>query len=260
MMDKIKIIRVLWGASVHVLNEIPKVPIFKDELVYVWGTFNNNYLLKLGYKTVLIGTDITDPNFSTHLKHFAHKLLALEIAENTFDEYLFLDWDVSIIKPLDDEFYEKIREGNNIQCPLYAYNLDYPDNCISNSKKNNTYSPNLEDFVLKHMENISKYHWKYDDCMVIPCFCFFYSRYNKIISELISIMFTNNILTCIEEFTLMVHSNCTLDDYINKYEPIVIRGKEGDKNLKSMDISIDKINKYIQKNIIKNVYLVHDIN
>ena len=38
-----KIIRVLWGNKIN--NEIPKIPLLKNEVVYVWGKENNKMLL-----------------------------------------------------------------------------------------------------------------------------------------------------------------------------------------------------------------------
>jgi hypothetical protein len=56
-----------------------------------------------------------------------------------------------------------------------------------------------------------------------------------------------------------MYSNCSLDEYIEKYEPIVIRGKERDKNLEGMTRAIHKINNYINTKVDKNIYLVHDL-
>ena len=39
-----KIIRVLWGNKIN--NEIPKIPLLKNEVVYVWGKENNKMLLE----------------------------------------------------------------------------------------------------------------------------------------------------------------------------------------------------------------------
>lgn len=251
-----KIIRILWGKSPHVLNEIPKIPLFEDEIVYVWGTFNNNYLLKLGYKTVLISDKTMDDRFL--MKHFAHKIYALEMVENTFDEYLFLDWDVSILKPIDNIFYEKIREGNNIQCPLYAYNLDYKNDIIKYFKDSKKYTPTIEDFFITQDIELNKYHWKYKDHRVIPCTCFFYSRNMKIMNKLLDIIDENNMMVVPDEFSFFIYTNCVLDIYINTYEPIVIRGKDGDRNIEGMEKSIKSINNYIDNSIQKDIYLLHD--
>ena len=105
-----------------------------------------------------------------------------------------------------------------------------------------------------------KYNWEFDDVLALPCFCFFYSNESNVISQLMEIANKYGLTACIEEFAMRIYSNCTLDEYIEKYEPIVIRGKERDKNLERMSESIKKINKYVDLSIDKNIYLLHDIN
>jgi hypothetical protein len=109
--NKIKIIRALWGDSLYILNEIPKTPIFENELVFVWGKANYDFVKKLGYEALLISeTKTQGETYDSHLKHFGHKLQALKFADEMFGEYLFLDWDVTLVKQIDDEFYNK--KGN----------------------------------------------------------------------------------------------------------------------------------------------------
>jgi hypothetical protein len=258
--NNIKVIRVLWGASEYILNEIPKKPLFENELVYVWGIENQKYLQSLGYNTILMGEGITELAYSTHLLHFQHKLFALQKAEETYKEFLFLDWDITLAKEIDSNFYELIRNGNNVQCPLYGYNHDYKEDIKKFLTDNGSYSENTDDFLYHHIVNLYKYHWKYDDVLSLPCFCFFYSNDSNTISNLMEITEEFGLTACIEEFAMRIYSNCTLDEYIDKYEPIVIRGKERDKNLERMSASIKKINKYIDSKINKNIYLLHDIN
>jgi hypothetical protein len=258
--NDIKIIRVLWGSSEYILNEIPKVPLFDDELVYVWGIENQKYLISLGYDTVLMGLDITEFIFSTHLLHFQHKLFALQRAEENFKEFLFLDWDISLSKEIDYKFYELIRSGNNIQCPLYAYHKNYKEDIKKFLLENNTYSDNMDDFLHHHIKNLYKYNWEINDALALPCFGFFYSNDVNVFSELMKISNEYGLTACIEEFAMWIYSNCTLDEYISKYEPIVIRGKEKDKNLDDMTVAIKKINSYIDTKIKKDIYLLHDIN
>lgn len=255
-----KIVRTLWGDSEYIKNEIPRTPLFGSaEIVFVWGTENRRFLDELGYRTVLVDSEITDSEYSTHLLHFAHKLKAIKIAENIFSEFLFLDWDVTIAKDIDDNFYSAIRSGNNIQCPLYGYHANYREDVEIFHRNDNTYTENLDDFIIKHIENLEKYHWKLGSLKVLPCFCFFYVRDVKVGGKLLEIMKNNNIVACIEEFAFYVYSECSLDDYINKYEPSVIRGKERDKNLPGMTVAISEINSYIGTKIEKDIYLLHDL-
>lgn len=257
---KIKIIRALWGNSLYILNEIPKKPLFEDEFVYVWGKANYDFVKKLGYEAALVSETKTQGNtYDSHLKHFAHKLQALQFADEAFGEYLFLDWDVTLAKNIDDNFFRTIKNGNNLQCPLYAYHSNYRNDAIEYHKQKNDLTKNLDNFLIVHINELEKYHWKYEDIKVLPCFCFVYSYHTNIGTKLLNIMNANNILACIEEFALQVYSNCSLDEYISKHEPTVIRGKEKDKNLEGMTAAIKKINSYIDSKIDKNIYLVHDL-
>lgn len=251
-----QIIRIIWGQSKEIINEIPKKPLFDNELVYVWGKGNNDYLIKLGYKTVLISENTSEPKFSSHLTHFGHKIHALKLAEDTFDEYLFLDWDVIIVKELDENFYKMIREGNDIQCPLYAYNTEYKNEIEVFTRDNK----GLENFVSGQFDYLIKYHWNYEDCMVIPCTCFYYSNNNKIMSTLLWIIDKFKLEAVCDEFSLFVYLSgfTTLDEYIEKYEPTVINGKTT-CDLPLMEISINKINKYVASKIKKDIYLLHDV-
>ena len=254
-----KIIRALWGTPTYVIDEIPRSPIFEDEIVFVWGKENKIMLEGWGYRTILMTETVTDPVYSTHLKHFGHKLKAIEAAEEKFSEFLFLDWDIFFAKKKSEEFFELIRKKGDLQCPLYAYHETYREEIekylISTYKLND----HTQDFLYFHIENLEKYHWKWEGLKVLPCFCFFYSRERKVGRELLRIMEEQNISACIEEFAFQIFTDCTLEEYIEKYEPIVIRGKEKDKNLEAMTVAIQKLNSYIQSKTEKNVYLFHDI-
>jgi hypothetical protein len=65
-------------------------------------------------------------------------------------------------------------------------------------------------------------------------------------------MDAEGIITCIEEFAFYLYCNCTLDEYISKYEPIVIRGNSQNENIRPLD-------KHIDTKIEKDIYLYHDI-
>jgi hypothetical protein len=250
----IKIVRVVWGMNPN-LFEIPTVPLFEDETVLVWGVSNLNFVKKLGYTAILISENYSDPVYSTPLKHFGNKLLALRIADLLFDEYLFLDWDITLAKPIDNNFYETIRAGNDIQCPIYGYSKDYEKEFRLTSEL----SFDLSLFIERQVIEMNKYNWKYKEHLLVPCFCFFYSRNNTIISDLINITEEHDIVTCIEEFALWYYLNCSLNEYINIYEPRVLRGKENKQTLDCMSNTISIINEYVSNIVDKDIYLLHDI-
>ena len=120
-----KIIRAFWGNQESLWDEVPSKPLFDNEVVYVYGTENYDRFVSMGYEAVLVHYDSTELAYSTVYKHFVHKLDCLKRAEHAYLEYLFLDWDVKVVKPLDDNFWNLIRTRASLQCPLYAYPSDY---------------------------------------------------------------------------------------------------------------------------------------
>ena len=257
-----KIVRVLWGDSEYIRSEIPKIPLFGDnEIVFVWGKENKELLNEYGYKTIYQNPTSTSTKYSSHLLHFAHKLRAIQLAEDFLDEFLFLDWDITLAKEIDETFYEKIRSGNDIQCPLYGYHGTYREDVEKYLKEKNGFTLDLDDFLYNHILNLEKYHWALNDLKLLPCFCFLYIRGKfNLGKKLLDIMEKQNIVACIEEFAFQVYCDCTLEEYINKYEPLVIRGKETDKNLPGMAEAIKTINYYISGKVKKDIYLYHDLN
>lgn len=268
--NKIQIIRALWGNSERSINEIFINPIFKNETVIVWGNDNKNLLESMGYNVILMLEYPTDPNYSTIHTHFMHKLLAIEEAEKHYDEFLFLDWDCYLVRPLDDEFYKSLREGNDIQIPLYAYH----DECgigiakmmmhASNDRYQNTVSKDLLEYIKSHEIQLRKYSWTYDNMLVTPNFSFFYSRKPNIGKELVNIALKNNILNCIEEHAFFLYANCSIDEYIHKFEPTLTFGTHDiTRNYLidgGYDITTDpiiKINKYIASKLDKTIYFKH---
>lgn len=260
-----KIVRVLYGTYDGMWDDIPEQQYFEDEVVFVWGSFNEEKLRKFGYRTFLVSTLETDKEFSSWEKHFAHKLRALELADGMFDEYLFLDWDVYPVQKIDDKFYELIRAGNDIQVPLYTYY----DGFFRDVKKYIERFPlpdGLYTFLKYQESELQKYHWEvWTDAntklKVLPNFSFFYSRNAKIGKKLMELFHHHNILCCIEEFAFFKFVNCgNVSEYVEKYEPAVINGKSSDKVL-PIDPYIQKLNKFVRNhNIKKDLYLVHDIN
>jgi hypothetical protein len=268
-----KIIRVLYGSYEGMWDDIPIKRYFKDETVFVWGTLNYDRLKKLGYHCILVNTLETDVQFSTWETHFAHKLRALELADKLYNEYLFLDWDVYPIKPLDDNFYTLIRSGGDIQVPLYCYHDDFFIDTHKMLEGKPFYDTALKNFLKKQESELKKYNYpltiskEFFDLnnnkplMVSPNFSFFYSRNKKIGKELMSLYLKYEIRCCVEEFSFFMFVNeSSINDYIRKYEPYVLFGKSSDRLLPHTKYIV-ALNTFIrQQNIPKDVYLVHDVN
>jgi len=261
----IQIIRTFWGNQEKTWKEVPATPLFTDEVVFVWGLENESRFKSMGYKTVLMNRGVTQPEYSTIYDHFAHKLRALSKAEKMYDEYLFLDWDVHIIKPIDDDFWNIIRSGNDVQCTTYGYPLDYETKILQHIKDNpqkdwiKKLDPNTYPWISVQNELMEKYSWKWEDLQLVPNFCFFYSRNNQVASKLLEIYVNDGIKTCIEEYCMYIYADCSLEEFINKYEPIVIRGREDDCYHFDLieDDTMRRINKFIDTLISKNLYLKH---
>lgn len=221
-----KIIRTVWGNLEHTIREVSNKSKFDNEIVYVWGKDNNEYLMSIGYSTHLMSVnsyDDSDQKYSTQLYKYMHKLFAIEHADNAYPEYILIDWDTNLLKNIDDNFIKLLRSRGTIQCPLYAL----PDNFIDIINRENLSDEMQEYFYIQH-ELLQKYSWKLDNLKVIPNFSFFYSRGAMIGKELIEIAINNNISTNIEEFALFEWANCNLEKWINEYEPLVTVGQESD--------------------------------
>ncbi len=260
----IKVIRTLWGGVQKIWEEIPESPTFDDELVCVWGEENEKKLIERGYKTVRMSYTITDPEFSTIYDHFAHKLDALRYADKAYGEYLFLDWDTIFIKDPDQKFWDLVR-SKPLQCPLYGYPSDYEKKILEHIKNNpqkewiRNLDPTTYSWVSVQNRLLEKYNWPMEDLQLLPNFCFFYSRFTNCASSLFEIYKRGEIKTCIEEFSMFVYSDCSLDDFIERYEPYVIRGRENDCYHFDLeeDDTMRRVNDYIGEKIEKTIYLKH---
>jgi hypothetical protein len=260
-----KIIRCLWGKNNHQFfeknlnsyldeclraKEIDDKYNLNNQLVIVWDRNNCEFLEKLGYPYHYMGESL-EMNIEFN---FFHKILALEYAMETYDEILFLDWDCEIQKPLDENFYNLLRNKNDIQIPLYFY----PNQIL---KEYQTVSPFVDNG--QHYYNMFFYQmlyrgkWKFSDGLVIPNAGFIYCRNKEFFKELIKIQREYGIVSNIEEICAMIYFNKfinTTDEYLNKIEPVVCLGKD-DLEMKEKQIilnrySIDKLN--------KDIYFIHE--
>jgi len=240
--SNIKVIRALWGNFEHYQNEIPKQPIY-NEVVYVWGIENADKLKELGYEVVFMGDGVHKSKHSFYLK-----LECLIRAENEFKEILFIDWDVKQCKELDDIFYKELRELK-FSMPTYSYPIEF-----LNLKFEHDWGNNI-------VNDFKKYGWRLDNFIVIPNAGFIYSNDSNIPHQLYKISKENNINTLTEEFSMWKFANCSLKDYILRYEPKCIYGRPIDNNFKLETIEkkseID-LHNFINGLIDKNIYFVHE--
>jgi hypothetical protein len=263
--NKIPIVRALWGNQERTLSEVPPKTLFKNETVIVWGSNNKKYLEALGYNVKCLSIEDTDKKYSTLHKHYMHKLEAIKVAGVLHKEYIFLDWDCFPLRPFDSNFYNYLQKGNEVQIPIYAYPDKEGLGIIDMIDESTPWGPlqltdNLKEYVKSHEDQLRKYSWKHNEMLVSPNFGFVYSRRSSLGKELIDIADSNNVLNCIEEHSFYIWANCTLDEYINKYEPKVLQGTSDDVRIYNKDSKQDaviKINKYVNAIAKKDIYLKH---
>jgi hypothetical protein len=257
-----KIVRVLWGDPGRFWSEIPARPVFGDEFVFVWGNTSADKLAAMGYRTIVMNDiQLTHPEFSTPNDQYAHKLLALSMAEMMWDEYLFLDWDVKVVRPIDTRFWDLIRNRGPVQCPVYAYPFQYQQKFQEHVAKTGLeLDPNIHTWIESQQANLLRYSWELDENHVLPCFCFFYSRGAKAATKLFDIYKANRLVNCIEEFAMYCFAQSSLEDYIEQYEPIVIRGRENEYahfDMPSCRNVSTVLNSRVDELIHKDIYLKH---
>lgn len=250
MNSEIKIIRTYFGNSEKLKREVPPFPVLKNQIVYVWGKENEKFLIERGFETRLQKTDE-----SNDLNFLIKKLISIDLALQEFDEILFLDWDCKILRPLDENFYKIVRE-NPIQCPLYSHYKDpmkaFLDFDTSGNEK-------LIRFYKEMDKSLKKYSWEKDDMLIIPNFGFFYSRDKTIGKKLVQITNEYNLKGVVDEISLFIYVNCTLEEYIEKYVPKVVRGVAEENTQTEFIISrVQKeLNEYIDTKIDMDIYLKH---
>lgn len=247
----IKVIRVLWG---DFKDEIPHEPIF-NELVYVYGTSNQEYLQKLGYETYLVDENPMGHGNVDELNKFYNKLEAIKLACFHFTTFLFLDWDVELIKDLDDNFFKYIM-SKRVLMPTYAYPINYL------KLYNKLEDVNAKRWTDSQIAFMKKYGWNLEDCIILPNASFiFVNSVSDFGDAMIKIAIENKLLTNIEEFAFYIWSNCTLNQYIQEYEPFCTYGRPENHKFKVDNVEgfFEKnLHEYINKSIEKNVYFKHN--
>ena len=123
MISDVKIIRTVYGSLDNtVFREMPSIPTISNQIVYVWGEENQDWLNDKGYETRLQNENDL-PEYVTEISDFIRKLISLKKGLEEFGEVLHLDWDCRILKPFDETFYGYLNE-KPIQCPIYSFPID----------------------------------------------------------------------------------------------------------------------------------------
>ncbi len=216
---KIKIIRVLWGGNVN--HEIPRMPLYPEqEIVYCFDYESFWFIQDLGYEAKLV----KDTKFDGKKGYnkFGRKLQALDLALQEFGEVLLLDWDCFILKPFDKNFYNSLKE-KPIQIPLYIQHKDTKNAVLEMLVKDQ--SPSL----LRELEDLevgmNKYGWEWEEGVIAPNFGFVYCRDKSFGKKLVDIALEHDLNSVVDEFATLIYVDCTLEEYIEKYVPRVVKGR-----------------------------------
>lgn len=255
-MAKVQVVRVLWGdieSNYSMKDEIPLTPLF-DEIVYVYGEKNKQYLDSLGYKSVLVS-----PNYNEwHGRQQAiHKLEALTYAEKDFGKFLLLDFDLAEIKPIDDKFWDYLDKFE-FACPIYGF----PSQWLEVDKTHNTQFDT--ETRRMHSEQTKKYGWKYLDNYVIPNAGFVYSTIPNFGEDTKRICLENDLVVNLDELAFAKYFDMDLETYIKNHEPPQLHGRSSEvafevdfKTHKNHYPTFKEINDLAKSIVEKDLYLWH---
>ncbi len=206
----IKVIRAVWGDMD--LSIVPQTPQY-NEIVYVWGIDNKTILDSMGYNTILCDRNKFNFKYSSILYEFIHKLIAIDKACSNFSKILFLDWDYCLEKELDDSFFNYMNTKEFL-APIYEYDIE--------PTLNNT---DIHSFDYIKNDFLNNNSWQVNSKLIIPNAGFIYISTQSIGKELFQIAKDNDIKTFVEEFSIYKWANCSLNEYIENYQPKVCFGR-----------------------------------
>lgn len=248
--EKLQIIRALWGKSSKIFEEIPQSPLF-NEVVFVWGKTNYTRLKELGYDCILVSDD--DMSSVKDIEMYYLKPISWKLGCEKFGRILFLDWDVKLNRQLDDTFWRSF-DNAEFYAPVYAY-PSLIENQIENVSKD----------VGKWLETITSFiydfSWKYEDLRVLPNAGLVYISDISIAEKIINLIEEHNLKGLSEEFALYTLADCSLNDYINTYEPLGMFGRPSYNRftLGKLNTNVaSKLNSFVSSIKEKREYLIHD--
>lgn len=249
----IQFVRVLFssGDGFDYFNEIPLKPEF-NEIVYVFGLDNQRKLQERGYKTYLID-DTPRGQIIDELDKFNNKLTALDLACQHYEKFIMLDWDMKLLKPLDQNFWNLLQH-KEVLMPTYSYPLEDLIKIKDNMGK-------LHFWFVELLPLLEKWSWKFEDLAIIPNAGFIYvNNMPTFGKELIEIAKTYKLRTNVEEFAMWFWANQDLDQYLIEHEPSCVYGRPTDYRciVGSVDKKCEQIlHQYINSKCHKDIYFNH---
>lgn len=225
-----------------------------NELVYVWGKENEEFIKSFGFRTKLVYDKPFE--YGQDYLHesrwfFFHKIMAIKYGiQSNRAGVVFLDWDMVQQKPIDLEFYKQLK--NKFYVPLYSFPITYKDIVLNEWED---ISDKDREYVIKQHDVLSRYHYIFNNNFVVPNTSFVYCRDIKIIDEIIKFNIGASIKIISDETPFMYYflkKGIDLETYIKEYEPTVSDAKfETHFNQKYL-------NRYISKFIKKDLYFIHE--
>jgi len=162
-----------------------------NAVTLVFGKDNYESLKNLGLNCVLIDDN---PCFEDGQHQLRHKIMVLNYASHMFDEFVFLDFDTMLVKPLPDNFWEEHYKKEDIQIPLMSYE------CVC--------AP-----------------WRSYDQYYVPCACYIYMRNPRPICDHLMRVFRASDPLYTDEQVLAYYMDDAyngwhgVNDYWDKHEP-----------------------------------------
>ena len=72
---------------------------------------------------------------------------------------------------------------------------------------------------------MNKYGWEWEEGVIAPNFGFVYCRDKSFGKKLVDIALEHNLNSVVDEFATLIYVDCTLEEYIEKYVPRVVKGR-----------------------------------
>ena len=94
-------------------------PYSPKTVVYIFGEENFKHMSDLGFDCRLI--DKRPYVWDMEKEQYRHKMEIWKAGAEEFDAITFLDWDCIALKPIPDNFWHVINQGEPIKSPLYMY-------------------------------------------------------------------------------------------------------------------------------------------
>jgi len=255
-----KILRAYWTDIINDpkwINkvEIPRYALHRNEVVYTWDMGSIEYFTSGGYEVRYV----EDDRFNDISTVFGRKLIALDLGLKEFGEAMLLDWDCSILRPLDEKFFSYLEEKNT-QVPLYGLNIQGLKE-VDGDDRDDQFFADME-------RNLKKYSYMLDQIQgtinrLTPNFGCVYSRDGNFGKDLIDIALSEKLYGCVEEHAMFLyarhmHGVRTKEEYIEKFQPRFVHGVSDDNLTENLIGRCQwRANRFIEHNINMDLYLKH---